>query len=111
MAYSTNNRPYLIVPAVAGGFGNFSTSVSGQVGGGSSDVGGNVWAYRSSDALATVGGANYFTDGFKLGLRKGDIMFITQFSTLAAVSALGLAAVSSVGVSSAASVTVSVSTF
>ena len=105
MAYSTNNRPFLIVPAVAGGFGNFSTSVSGAVAGGSSDVGGNVWAYRSTDASATVAGANYFTDGFKMGMRKGDIVLITQFSTASAVSAFAVAVVSSVGVSSAASLT------
>lgn len=104
MAYSTNNRPYLIVPAIAGGFGNFSTNVSGAVAGGSSDVGGNVWAYRSTDSVGTVMGSNYFSDGFKMGLRKGDIMFITQFSTAYAVSNLGIGAVSAVNASSAATV-------
>jgi hypothetical protein len=103
MAYSTNNRPYLIVPAVAGGGG--SPTISGLTGG-SSDCGGNVWAYRSSDSAATVAGANYFTDGWKLGLRKGDIMFITQFSTALAVVGGSINIVSSVGTSSAAAVTI-----
>lgn len=102
MAYSTNNRPFLIVPAIAGGF---SATISGLTAG-SSDCGGNVWAYRSSDAAATVAGSNYFTDGWKLGMRKGDIVFITQFSTALAVVGGSINVVSSVGTSSAASVTV-----
>ena len=101
MAYSTNNRPYLIVPAIAGGAG--SPTISGLTQG-SSDVGGNVWAYRSSDPAATVAGANYFTDGWKLGLRKGDIMFITQFSTAFAVTGGSINIVSAVNTSSAATV-------
>jgi hypothetical protein len=106
MAYSTANRPYLITPAVAGGFGGtILNSVPG-----SSDCGGNVWAYRASDAPATVAGANYFTDGFKMGIRKGDIMFVTQFSTALAVSAFAITAVTSVGASSAATVGSIVST-
>lgn len=105
MAYSTANRPYLIVPAVAGGFGGtILASVPG-----SSDCGGNVWAYRSSDAPATVAGANYFTDGFKLGMRKGDILFMSQFSTAMALSAFALGAISSVGASSAATVSLAMS--
>lgn len=103
MAYSTNNRPYLIVPAVAGGAGG--PTISGLTGG-SSDCGGNVWAYRSSDPAATVAGAGYFTDGWKMGLRKGDIMFITQFSTALAVTGGSINIVSAVNASSAASVSV-----
>lgn len=103
MAYSTNNRPYLIVPAVAGGF---AASIVGAGGAGSSDCGGNLWAYRSSDPAATVAGANYFTEGFKIGMRKGDIVFITQLSTAFAVVGGSINIVSSVGVSSAAAVTI-----
>jgi hypothetical protein len=102
MAYSTNNRPYLVVPAVAGGAG--ASFVGGVVG--SSDCGGSIWAYRSTDPAATVAGAGYFTDGFKLGLRRGDIMFITQFSTALAVVGGSINVVSSVGVSSAAAVAI-----
>jgi hypothetical protein len=105
MAYSTNNRPYLIVAAPAGGY---SATIVGLTAG-SSDCGGNVWAYRSSDAAATVAGSNYFTDGFKLGMRRGDLIFITQFSTLFAVVGGAVNVVSSVGVSSAASCTVTLS--
>lgn len=100
MAYSTANRPYLIVPAVAGGFGG--TIVNSVPG--SSDCGGNLWAYRSTDTVGTVMASNYFSDGFRMGLRKGDIMFITQFSTALAVSGMGVGVVSVVNASSAATV-------
>ncbi len=105
MAYSTANRPFLILPAVGGGFAG---TVVGAGGAGSSDCGGNLWAYRSTDAAGTVAGANYFTDGFKLGMRKGDIVFITQVSTAFAIATGGLSigAVSAVTASSAATVTV-----
>lgn len=100
MAYSTANRPYQIVAAVGGGFG--ATIVNGVAG--SSDCGGNVWAYRSSDAVGTVMASNYFTDGFKLGMRKGDFVFVTQYSTALAVSAGGIGIVTTVNASSAATV-------
>lgn len=105
MAYSTANRPYQVVSAIGGGFG---ATISGLTAG-SSDCGGNIWAYRSSDAPATVAGSNYFTDGFKLGMRRGDIVFVTQLSTAFAVSALAICAVSSVGASSAATLTLNMS--
>lgn len=100
MAYSTSNRPYLVVGAVAGGFG---PTLSGATPG-SSDCGGNIWAYRSSDSVGSVMASGYFTDGFKLGLRKGDIMFVTQFSTAMAVSAAGIGVVTASNASSAATV-------
>lgn len=100
MAYSTNNRPYLVVAAPGGGYG---VTISGLTAG-SSDCGGNIWAYRSSDPAATVAGANYFTDGFKLGLRRGDIMFITQFSTAFVATGGSVNIVSAVNASSAATV-------
>jgi hypothetical protein len=102
MAYSTNNRPYMIVPAVGGGY---AASVAGLTAG-ASDCGASLWAYRSTDTVTAVMASGYFTDGFKLGMRKMDIMFITQVTTALAVStnagAIGI--VSAVGASSAATV-------
>jgi hypothetical protein len=55
-----------------------------------------------------VAAASYFTDGHKLGLRKGDFMFVTQFSTALAVATGGLSigVVTSVTASSAASIAI-----
>ena len=36
--------------------------------------GGNLWFLNSTDTLASVLVANYFTDGQRLGMRNGDIM-------------------------------------
>lgn len=46
--------------------------------------GGNVWMYKSTaDAVATVVGSSYFSDGHKRGMRKWDqVEFIDVASTL-----------------------------
>ncbi len=36
--------------------------------------GGSVWTYTSTNSLAGVKGANYFTDAKRLGMRSGDII-------------------------------------
>ena len=53
MAYSTSNPPRLQSQAL---------------------VGGRVWYYTSADATATVDGSGYFTDGYELGMRDGDLL-------------------------------------
>lgn len=104
MAYSTANRPYLIVPAVAGGFsGTVVNSVPG-----SSDCGANFWAYRSTNTFAEAAAANFFSDGFKLGMRKGDIVFVVTYSTALATGAMGIGVVSASNASSAATLTASI---
>lgn len=76
MAYATSNPPALVTQPLAGGAGK-------------------VWLYRSTDAAATVDGANYFTNGGSLGLSIGDIMYVIDTDaspvivTLHQVSATG----------------------
>jgi hypothetical protein len=72
MAYSsTGNPPFqMTAPPIAGGF-----TV------GSSDMRGGLWFYGSSDAVATVRGTGYFTDGFNRGMRRGDIVFVFDTNT------------------------------
>jgi hypothetical protein len=76
MAYSTSNPPRLISQAIGG-------------------TGPNVWAYSSTDAAATVDAANYITNGGTLGLKVGDLMYVTDtdaspvITTLHQVSATG----------------------
>jgi hypothetical protein len=53
MAYSTSNPPQLVAQAIAGV---------------------RVWIYSSTDADSLVQVSGYFTDGYKLGMRAGDII-------------------------------------
>jgi hypothetical protein len=75
MSYNTSNPPRLINSDLAGGT--------------------QVWAYRSTDAAATVRVANYFTNGGSLGMRVGDLVYVTDtdaspvITTLHQVSATG----------------------
>ena len=76
MAYDTATPPRLLVAAVGG-------------------AGMQVWTYSSTDAAADVDAANYFTNGGSLGLKVGDIIFVTDtnaspvITTLHQVSATG----------------------
>lgn len=56
MAYSTNTPPFLMM----GG-------QSGQP---------RVWGYKSADAKATVDTSGYFTNGYDLGMRDGDLILV-----------------------------------
>ena len=67
---SSAHKPYLVVAAVAGGY-----NPSGQ-------YGGNVWAFKTTDTLATVVASSFISDGYKLGMRPYDIVtYIDQTST------------------------------
>jgi hypothetical protein len=62
-----------------------------SIGGG----GPNIWSYNSTDGAATVDTANYFTNGGSLGLKVGDVIFVTDndaspvITTMHQVSATG----------------------
>jgi hypothetical protein len=60
MAYASSNLTLKVAQIGRG----HSTSVP--------PFGGNTWAYVSSDALATVNGSSYFSDGYRRGMRKYD---------------------------------------
>lgn len=90
MAYSTSEGPYLVSPAVAGG-----ANV------GSSRVGGNVWAYRSTHARATVITTGFFSDGDKRGMRVGDLVHVIVTSTAYVPTAMHTICVSSVSTNGA----------
>ena len=76
MTYATSNPPRLVVQSIGGS-------------------GPNIWTYRSTDAAATVDGANYITNGGSLGMKVGDIVFVTDsdasppITTMHQVSATG----------------------
>jgi len=53
MAYSTSAPPRLVEQVIAGP---------------------RVWVYSSADTAATVDTSGYFTNGYGLGMRDGDIL-------------------------------------
>ncbi len=55
------------------------------VGRGSSAITGNnrnVWYYISTNLTTDLTGANFFSDGWYLGMRPGDMVLGTQYSSL-----------------------------
>lgn len=59
MAYSTDNPPRLIAQSVGAGSGA-------------------IWVYQSTDPVTTVRVDGYFSNGYDLGMRKNDIVFVTD---------------------------------
>lgn len=58
MSYSTSNPPSCIAQGVAGSR--------------------KVWMYVSTDDAATVRVSGYFTNGYKLGMRAGDLLIMVD---------------------------------
>ena len=56
MAYVTTNPPRVKVNGISGSP--------------------NWWEYSSADAKATVDASGYFTNGYTLGMRDGDLCFV-----------------------------------
>lgn len=56
MAYVTSNPPALVF--------SFNNNLP------------KWWQYSSADAMATVDGSGYFTNGYDLGMRDGDLIFV-----------------------------------
>jgi len=57
MSYSSTNPPQMI----------------------SQRFGGNgpaLWSYKSTDAIATVAGSSYFSNGYALGMQEGDFVLV-----------------------------------
>lgn len=71
MAYSSTNPPGLLM----GALGNKVP---------------NLWGYRSTDAINTVAGAAYFTDGLKLGIKTGDFMLVSDQSSSTGLGSVGI---------------------
>lgn len=59
MAYSTSNPPVLMTQGLGG-------------------AAMRVWSYKSTDAATAVRVSGYFTDGYDLGMRAGDLIFVVD---------------------------------
>ncbi len=40
-----------------------------------------MWRYGSTDATATVAGAGYIADALKMGMKVGDVVFVSKTDT------------------------------
>lgn len=60
MAYSTSNPPICLQPS-------FDT-----------ESGASLWTYASTDAATAVDAAGYITNGQDLGMKVGDLVYVTD---------------------------------
>ena len=68
-----------------------------NVGSTTTPIGGNLWFYGSTDTSTGPFTANYFTDGYYLGMKQGDIMLYSQLgSTVSSSQVLGMGVVGAV---------------
>lgn len=72
MAYSTSNPPRCILPAMGGPLAANSTSVAN---------GAQLWFYSSTNGSTELMASNFFTDGKYLGMRTGDVLIHSGYST------------------------------
>lgn len=81
MAYSGSTQlsslanPPIALSIPIGGLGN--------VGG----PGGTLWLHKTTDSFANVSGADYFSDGYQLGMKTGDPMLVIHFSSIGSTDA------------------------
>lgn len=71
MAYATTNSPIKMSNGPLVSLGRTETG----------NTGGNLWLYNSADLIATVEGANYFTNAQALGVQPGDLFYIVDSTT------------------------------
>lgn len=77
-ASSVANPPRLLVGQLAQlpGTTGWSTSITQQ-----RSVGGNIWYYGSTHTSTEIQSSTFFTDGWYLGMRAGDVLFAAHFTT------------------------------
>lgn len=76
--------PFATNPALAGSTEYLSTqgSTAANNPNGPGGGGGGVWAYSSTNLTTDLTAANFFSDGFYIGMRAGDLVIGNQFSSL-----------------------------
>ncbi len=95
MAYKgTTEATSLQNPPVRVGGGLISQT---RVGSTTTPIGNGLWMYNSTDTTTAAFGAGYFTDGYNLGMRQGDIVFLSGLtSTVSSSVSLLIGVISSV---------------
>lgn len=76
---SVANPPRLLISAPIGAIPNttgLSTNQQTQP-----QQGGQLWFYSSTNKTTDIYVSNFFTDGLKLGMRPGDMLFMNSFTS------------------------------
>ena len=89
-ASSIANPPKLLFspmatnPALAGSTNYLTTQGSTYANNANAPGGGGlqIWGYTSTNLTTDIVAANFFSDGFRLGMRAGDIVHGVQFTSL-----------------------------
>jgi hypothetical protein len=95
--------PFATNPAIVGSTMFLSTQGSTAAnnpnapGGG----GGGLWYYASTNATTDMTASNFFSDGFYLGMRPGDVVMTVSFTSLGSSVITGLGAIVSVSTAGA----------
>lgn len=76
--------PFATNPALVGSteFQSTQGSTAANNANGPGGGGGGLWAYNSTNLTTDISAANFFSDGFYLGMRAGDFMYGSQFTSL-----------------------------
>lgn len=104
--------PFAVNPAIAGSTEFLSTQGSTAAnnanapGGG----GGGLWFYASTNLTTDLTAVNFFSDGFYLGMKAGDIVQGAQFSSLGSTVTTFMGAIVSVSTAGASMTTGSLMT-
>ena len=95
--------PFATNPALSGSTQFLSTqgSTAANNANGPGGGGGGLWFYASTNLTTDLTAANFFSDGFYLGMRAGDIVQGAQFSSLGSSVTTFMGAIVSVSTSGA----------
>lgn len=93
-ASSVSNPPIRLAGAI--GRGANAPSSAGPIGAG-------LWFYGTTDTSSAPFGSGYFSDGYQLGMRQGDVMIVSAIqSTVSSSQTMYIGIVSSVSTGGAA---------
>jgi len=99
-ASSVSNPPRKVIDGVAQlGMSTGLTTAPAVPGG----QGGSLWMYCSTNLTTDINAAGFFSDGKALGMRPGDFVMASQFSSAGSTVTLYLGVVSQITTAGAAS--------
>lgn len=95
--------PFAVNPAIAGSTQYLSTqgSTAANNPNGPGGGGGGLWFYASTNLTTDLTAANFFSDGFYLGMKAGDIVTGAQYSSLGSTVTTFMGAIVSVSTAGA----------